>query len=136
MSDAQGTRFVIGNSFFKRNRVEAPASTTASDGLDPDFIARSCADCHALDGRGAPPKWRNTLRHEPENTVALLLRLSVPSVAGAKQGVVPEPTCGDPCTTRPSMASKPKAGSRYAASPFMAALPMARATPWSNRSKS
>jgi CxxC motif-containing protein (DUF1111 family) len=95
LSDAERTRFVIGNSFFKRNWVEAPASTTARDGLGPHFIARSCAGCHAMDGRGAPPEWRNTLGPEPENTVALLFRLSVPGQADPKQGVVPEPTYGD-----------------------------------------
>jgi CxxC motif-containing protein (DUF1111 family) len=95
LSDAERTRFVIGNSFFKRNWVEAPASTTARDGLGPHFIARSCAGCHAMDGRGAPPEWRNTLGPEHENTVALLFRLSVPGVADPKQGVVPEPTYGD-----------------------------------------
>jgi CxxC motif-containing protein (DUF1111 family) len=95
LSDAERTRFVIGNSFFKRNWVEAPASTTARDGLGPHFIARSCAGCHSMDGRGAPPEWRNTLEPEPENTVALLFRLSVPGVADAQQGVVPEPTYGD-----------------------------------------
>ena len=95
LNDAERTRFVIGNSFFKRNWVEAPASTTARDGLGPHFIARSCAGCHAMDGRGAPPEWRNTLGPEPENTVALLFRLSVPGVADPQQGVVPEPTYGD-----------------------------------------
>ncbi|MET1115556.1 MAG: di-heme oxidoredictase family protein, partial [Comamonas sp.] len=37
LSDAERTRFVIGNSFFKRNWVQAPASTTARDGLGPHF---------------------------------------------------------------------------------------------------
>ncbi|MFT5933948.1 MAG: CxxC motif-containing protein (DUF1111 family) [Hydrogenophaga sp.] len=95
LSDAERTRFVIGNSFFKRNWVEAPASTTARDGLGPHFIARSCAGRHGMDGRGAPPEWRNTLGPEPENPMALLFRLSVPGVADSKQGVVPEPTYGD-----------------------------------------
>lgn len=95
LSDAERTRFVIGNSFFKRNWVEAPASTTARDGLGPHFIARSCAGCHSMDGRGEPPPWANTLGPEPENTVALLFRLSVPGTASPKQGVVPEPTYGD-----------------------------------------
>lgn len=98
LSDAQHTRFVIGNSFFKRNWVEAPASTTARDGLGPHFIARSCAGCHSMDGRGAPPPWANTLGPEPENTVALLFRLSVPGIADPQLGVVPEPTYGDQFT--------------------------------------
>ena len=95
LDDAERTRFVIGNSFFKRNWVEAPASTTARDGLGPHFIARSCAGCHVMDGRGAPPDWQKTLGPEPENTVALLFRLSVPGTPAPHDGVVPEPTYGD-----------------------------------------
>jgi CxxC motif-containing protein (DUF1111 family) len=95
LSDAERTRFVIGNSFFKRNWVEAPASTTARDGLGPHFIARSCAGCHTMDGRGAPPDWPKTLGADPEKTVALLMRLSVPGKPHATAGVVPEPTYGD-----------------------------------------
>lgn len=87
LTDAERTRFVIGNSFFKRNWVEAPSSTTKRDGLGPHFIARSCGGCHTEDGRGAPPE-------AGEQPVGLLLRLSVPGV-GAHGGVVPEPTYGD-----------------------------------------
>ncbi len=89
LPEAQRTRFVIGNSFFKRNWVEAPASTTARDGLGPHFIARSCGGCHALDGRGAPPAATD------EAPVALLLRLSVPGPADPHAGVRPEPTYGE-----------------------------------------
>jgi CxxC motif-containing protein (DUF1111 family) len=87
LTDAERTRFVIGNSFFKRNWVQAPASTQARDGLGPHFIARSCGGCHVNDGRGEPPK-------PGDQPVSLLLRLSVPGV-GAHGGVVPEPTYGD-----------------------------------------
>jgi len=87
LSDPERTRFVIGNSFFKRNWVEAPSSTKKRDGLGPHFIARSCGGCHTEDGRGAP-------RTEGEQPVGLLLRLSVPGT-GAHGGVVPEPTYGD-----------------------------------------
>ena len=93
LSDEERTRFAIGNSFFKRNWVEAPASTTARDGLGPHFIARACAGCHVQDGRGAPPDFRRGLSHEAP--VALLLRLSVPGAAEAHGGVRPEPVYGD-----------------------------------------
>jgi CxxC motif-containing protein (DUF1111 family) len=89
LNDEERTRFAIGNSFFRRNWVEAPASTKARDGLGPHFIARSCGGCHVQDGRGAPPESRD------EQPVALLLRLSVPGTPDAKSGVVPEPTYGD-----------------------------------------
>ena len=87
LTDEERTRFVIGNSFFKRNWVEAPSSTRARDGLGPHFIARSCGGCHVTDGRGEPPK-------PGDQPVSLLLRLSVPSV-GDQGGIVPEPTYGD-----------------------------------------
>jgi CxxC motif-containing protein (DUF1111 family) len=93
LSDTERTRFVIGNSFFKRNWVEAPASTTARDGLGPHFIARSCAGCHALDGRGEPPQIRNRLN--ADQPVHLLMRLSIPGKPDARAGVLPEPVYGD-----------------------------------------
>jgi len=94
LSDEERTRFVIGNSFFKRNWVEAPASTTARDGLGPHFIARSCGGCHVTDGRGEPPQIRNRLGPQ-EPSVGLLMRLSIPGQASAQAGVVPEPVYGD-----------------------------------------
>ena len=95
LSDPERTRFVIGNSFFKRNWVEAPASTTARDGLGPHFIARSCGACHDMDGRGEPPDWRKTIGPEPDKSVSLLIRLSVPGAADPHAGVRPEPVYGD-----------------------------------------
>jgi CxxC motif-containing protein (DUF1111 family) len=87
LTDTEQTRFVIGNSFFKRNWVQAPASTKARDGLGPHFIARSCGGCHVTDGRASPPQGT-------DQAVGLLLRLSIPGV-GAQGGVIPEPTYGD-----------------------------------------
>ncbi|GAA6142244.1 di-heme oxidoredictase family protein [Hydrogenophaga sp. 5NK40-0174] len=95
LTDPERTRFVIGNSFFKRNWVEAPASTTARDGLGPHFIARSCGGCHGMDGRGEPPEWDKTIGPEPDKTVSLLIRLSLPGKPAAHAGVVPEPRYGD-----------------------------------------
>jgi CxxC motif-containing protein (DUF1111 family) len=48
--------FYSGNAFFNDAWVEAPASTSARDGLGPLFNARSCSTCHFADGRGAPPE--------------------------------------------------------------------------------
>lgn len=87
LPDDERTRFVVGNSFFRRNWVEAPASTQARDGLGPHFIARSCGGCHDQDGRGAPPA-------PGEAPVALLIRLSVPG-SDAHGGPKPEPVYGD-----------------------------------------
>jgi CxxC motif-containing protein (DUF1111 family) len=91
LGDEERTRFAIGNSFFRRNWVEAPASTQARDGLGPHFIARSCGGCHVQDGRGAPPA---VVRGRAEPPVALLIRLSVPG-ANEHGGPRPEPVYGD-----------------------------------------
>lgn len=62
--------FQVGNSFFNRNWVTAPASATGRDGLGPTFNAQSCSSCHLHDGRGRPPEGPR----DPER--GLLLRLS------------------------------------------------------------
>ena len=83
----QETQFFVGNSFFNRNWVRAPSSTTARDGLGPLFNARSCSACHLHDGRGRPP--------EPgADMLSMLVRLSIPG-SDVEKGVVPEPTYGD-----------------------------------------
>lgn len=94
LSADEQARFAIGNSFFRRNWVEAPASTQARDGLGPHFIARSCAGCHVQDGRGAPPAVVNRLGDTRDPTVALLIRLSIPG-QDAHGGPQPEPIYGD-----------------------------------------
>jgi CxxC motif-containing protein (DUF1111 family) len=90
------TGFFVGNSFFKRNWVEAPASTSARDGLGPHFLARSCAACHTLDGRAAPPRNGGA---RTEEAAGLLLRLSIPG-DGGKAGARPEPTYGAQLTNQ------------------------------------
>ena len=92
LSDAERTRFVIGNSFFKRNWVQAPASTTARDGLGPHFLARSCGGCHVQDGRAQPPDFHNGLA--PRSQAGLLMRVSVPG-KNPLGGPALEPTYGD-----------------------------------------
>lgn len=66
---------VVGNSFFNKNWVFAPSSTTARDGLGPLYHARSCSGCHVRDGRGAPPQ-------NNKSGVGLLFRLNVPGMPG------------------------------------------------------
>ncbi|RZJ51063.1 MAG: thiol oxidoreductase, partial [Acidovorax sp.] len=94
LTDEERTRFVIGNSFFRRNWVEAPASTKARDGLGPHFIARSCGGCHVQDGRGEPPAIFNRLGETKDPTVALLIRLSIPGT-DVHGGPVHDPVYGD-----------------------------------------
>ena len=105
LTDEERARFAIGNSFFRRNWVEAPASTTARDGLGPHFIARSCGGCHVQDGRGAPPDFSKGLSEQP---VALLMRLSIPGV-GDHGGIVPEPVYGDQLNNNAIQGVRPEA---------------------------
>jgi CxxC motif-containing protein (DUF1111 family) len=119
LSDEERTRFVIGNSFFRRNWVEAPASTTARDGLGPHFIARSCGGCHVQDGRGAPPDFKRGLQDQP---IGLLLRLSIPGV-GEHGGVVPEPTYGDQLNNAAIQGVKPEGLITLRAKPLKGRLP-------------
>ena len=83
----QETQFFVGNSFFNRNWVSAPSSTTTRDGLGPLFNARSCSACHLHDGRGRPPA-------PGEDMLSMLIRLSIPG-RDVQQGIVPEPIYGD-----------------------------------------
>lgn len=64
--------FFVGNSFFNKNWVTAPSSTSARDGLGPTFNATSCSGCHFKDGRGRPPL------DDAEPMLSMLVRLSVP----------------------------------------------------------
>src|SRR5689334_8251633 len=56
LTDSQRDAFSLGDHFFNRNWVTAPASTSGFDGLGPTFNATSCSACHTFDGRAAPPK--------------------------------------------------------------------------------
>ena len=87
LKGARRDAFFVGNAFFKRNWVTAPASTTGIDGLGPTFNANSCAGCHFMDGRGAPPQ------ADGEPFLGLLVRLSVPG-EDAHGGPLDEPTYG------------------------------------------
>ena len=80
--------FEVGDSFFSRNWVTAPASTKARDGLGPTFNAQACSSCHTLDGRAQPPADND----DPER--GLLFRLSIPGVDPVTGGPVADPTYG------------------------------------------
>ena len=114
--DEEGrTNFAIGNSFFRRNWVEAPSSTAARDGLGPHFIARSCGGCHTQDGRGAPPNsFKNGVT--AEQPIGLLFRLSVLDAHGTPHN---EPTYGEQFTHSAIQGVRPegKVRIRYTALP-------------------
>lgn len=83
---------IVGNSFFNKNWVISPASTSARDGLGPLFNARSCSACHTQDGRAAPPQ-------NGELMTGLLFRLSIPGEA-ERGGPIPEPFYGGQLNVR------------------------------------
>ena len=87
LTDAHETGFFVGNSFFNKNWVTAPASPTARAGLGPPDNAKSCSGCHVRDGRGRPPL------SEDELMVSMLVRLSVPG-QNEHGGPLPEPSYG------------------------------------------
>jgi CxxC motif-containing protein (DUF1111 family) len=66
-------QFFMGNAFFNSAWIVAPATAGARDGLGPLFNARSCDQCHANDGRGAPPL------QPGERPVALVLQFATPT---------------------------------------------------------
>ncbi len=88
--------FFVGNGFFKRLWVTAPASTDSADGLGPLYNARACQRCHLKDGRGHPPEGPG------DSAVSLLMRLSVPArdaqarerLASGREKVIPDPIYG------------------------------------------
>lgn len=95
MSFAKELEFKVGNGFFRRQWVTAPASTKASDGLGPLFNSRACQNCHLKDGRGHPPA-------KGEEAQSMFLRLSIPPqteeqkqlIAAGRGSIIPEPTYG------------------------------------------
>lgn len=114
LDDEERQRFAVGNSFFRRNWVEAPSSTAARDGLGPHFIARSCGGCHVQDGRGAPPDFERGLSEPP---IGLLIRLSVAQPGDDPLATAPEPTYGDQFNNRAVGGVKPEGEVRIRRTP-------------------
>ncbi|EKV29481.1 putative thiol oxidoreductase [Caenispirillum salinarum AK4] len=90
--------FKVGNGFFRRLWVSAPASTKAADGLGPLYNAKSCQRCHLKDGRGHPP----AANHPDDVAESMFLRLSIPPQDDAQRKllethqatVIPDPVYG------------------------------------------
>ena len=72
--------FEVGNAFFRKQWVSAPAPTRQSDGLGPTFNARSCQRCHRKDGRGHPP----AAGPRALPAMSFTVRLGVPKPAGVR----------------------------------------------------
>jgi len=88
LDDKARDAFALGDHFFNRNWVTAPASISENDGLGPAFNATSCSACHFKDGRGAPPA------SSDKDFVGLLIRLSIEG-KNEHGGPMPEPAYGD-----------------------------------------
>lgn len=80
MNGEHRTAFFSGESLFDQSWVTAPSSTEARDGLGPFFNARSCAACHAKDGRSNP------FNDQGQPTEAVLVRLSAAGKSEASYG--------------------------------------------------
>jgi CxxC motif-containing protein (DUF1111 family) len=91
--------FKVGNGFFRRLWVSAPASTKAADGLGPLYNAKSCQRCHLKDGRGHPP----AANYPDDSAESMFLRLSIPPRDEIEQAlldshqttVIPDPVYGE-----------------------------------------
>lgn len=79
-------RFFDGNKIFNAVWVAPPNADTAFVGLGPTFNAASCADCHARDGRGAPPS-------HGEPMLSMLVRVSIAG-SDVTGGPMPHPALG------------------------------------------
>jgi len=92
LSNEEEDLFVLGKSFFTIPWVEAPAATTARDGLGPLFSANTCIHCHPNNGAGVAVTKDGTMSR------SLLLRLSHKNVKNhpllKSNGFVPDATYG------------------------------------------
>lgn len=102
LTDEERRAFEVGDSFFTKNWVTAPASTEARDGLGPLMNAQACSSCHVRDGRGAPPEGP-----ADTSTLGLLLRLSVPGTA-EDGSPLPEPVYGSQLQDRAVLGVEPE----------------------------
>lgn len=72
LSNKDEDTFILGKSFFKIPWVQAPAATSARDGLGPLFSANTCVSCHINNARAHIYNNNNISR-------AYTSRLSIPS---------------------------------------------------------
>jgi CxxC motif-containing protein (DUF1111 family) len=91
LDEGASDRFALGRSFFHVPWVQAPAATTARDGLGPLFNANSCASCHPNNGGGdALPD----SGHLPRSTIVKLAQPAVNRGSLPHNGFIPDPVYG------------------------------------------
>ncbi len=76
LSFSERMQFRLGEAFFSRLWVMAPATTKAADGLGPLYNGRSCNSCHQRGRRGSTPMGSSDL------SPSLILRLGSHDVTG------------------------------------------------------
>lgn len=79
----------LGRSFFTIPWVEAPAATTARDGLGPLFNANTCVSCHRNNGGGESSTLQST-----SVSRSILFKLTHSSKTDHKIGFQPDPIYG------------------------------------------
>lgn len=89
-------KFMLGRSFFTIPWVEAPAATTARDGLGPLFNSNTCVNCHPNNAIGSVYTKNNNISRN------YVTRLSIPSNGSFEHkemlkysGFIEEPTYGE-----------------------------------------
>ncbi|PHR58915.1 MAG: thiol oxidoreductase [Arcobacter sp.] len=88
ISKEELSNFRLGKSFFRIPWVQAPASTTARDGLGPLFNSNTCMSCHPNNGSGV------AVNKKGEMNRSLLFRLALKNKTDIKNGLVPDPHYG------------------------------------------
>ena len=95
LSDTEQDTFMLGKSFFRIPWVEAPAATTARDGLGPPFNSNTCVHCHPYNGIARMKNEKGDIAR------GYVTRLSIPSNNSFEHknllkysGFIPEPVYG------------------------------------------
>ena len=89
LSEDELDQFALGRSFFTIPWVQAPAATTARDGLGPLFSANSCVSCHPNNSGGSAISEAGLIDR------SIVIRLSRAPTSGAlPQDLLPDPVYG------------------------------------------
>ncbi len=95
LTNKEQDTFMLGKSFFRIPWVEAPAATTARDGLGPLFNSNTCVHCHPHNGQARMKNENGDIAR------GYVTRLSIPSNNSYEHkelikyaGFVPEPMYG------------------------------------------
>jgi len=94
LSDDEDDRAFLGKSFFSKPWVEAPAATTARDGLGPLFSANSCKHCHPNNGAGVAQEKDGGVHRSLVMRLSLVSKKKINNDLVMKNGFIPEPTYG------------------------------------------